>query len=98
MRKALVLPLIAGLAAPIALVSPAQADGFPRKAVQTAIENQIKDVVKQAATVKCPARSGWSQGAVFFCTAKPMNGAASYRVKVTLGSEKKHKFRWLKVS
>lgn len=97
MRKALVLPLVAGLAAPAALIAPAQAaQPFPRKAVERAIENQIKDVIKTPATVRCPKRSSWKQGAVFYCKATPKTGGG-YRVKVTLGAEKRHEFRWVQV-
>jgi hypothetical protein len=97
-RTAITIPLVVGLAAPLALAAPAQAvNTFPRKAVEQAIENQIKDVVGQPAGVKCPARSKWVKGAVFFCTAKPTDGAASYRVKVTLGKLKTHSFKWLTV-
>lgn len=77
---------------------PAQAvNTFPRKAVEQAIQNQIKDVLQQRATVKCPARSTWVKGAVFYCQAKPTNGAASYRVKVTLGNARTHTFKWLQI-
>ncbi len=93
-RTAIALSLVAGLAAPVAMVAPAQAAHFPRKAVQRAIERQIKEVIGQPADVKCPARSSWTKGAVFYCTAKPTDGAAAYRVKVTLGSAKTHYFKW----
>lgn len=97
-RTVLTVSLVAGLAAPAALAVPAQAvNTFPRKAVEQAIENQIKDVVGQPAGVRCPARSKWVKGAVFYCTAKPTNGAESYRVKVTLGKLKTHSFKWLTV-
>jgi hypothetical protein len=98
MRKTVVtVSIAAGLAAPLFFAPSATAGSFPRKAVQDAIESQIKEVVKQKATVKCPARSSWTRGAVFFCNAKPTNGDAAYKVKVTLGREKTHAFRWLKV-
>ncbi len=98
MRKTVVTVSIATtVVAPLLFSAPAMAGSFPRKAVQNAIESQIKEVVKQKATVKCPARSNWTRGAVFYCNAKPTNGAASYRVKVTLGREKTHAFRWLKI-
>lgn len=98
MRKtAVTMSIATALVAPLAFSAPAMAGPFPRKAVQNAIESQIKDVVKQKATVKCPPRSTWTKGAVFFCTAKPTNGDASYRVKVTLGREKTYAFRWLKI-
>jgi hypothetical protein len=96
MRKAFVtIPLVAGLAAPVVLVGPAQAVDFPRKAVQNAIERQIKEVIGQPATVKCPARKTWKKGAVFYCSAKPTNGAAGYRVEVTLRTPKNWKFDWV---
>lgn len=86
--------LVAGLAAPVALVAPAQAAGpFPRAAVEQAIENQIPEVLGHKARVKCPARDFWVKGAKFYCTAKPTNGAA-YRVRVTLGKAKTHNFKW----
>jgi hypothetical protein len=98
MRKALItLPLVAGLAAPVALVAPAQAAGFPRNAVERAIERQVREVIGQPATVRCPKRSGWKKGAQFFCSARPTNGDAPYRVRVTLGSKKNWKFDWRQV-
>ena len=99
MRRTFVtLSLVAGMAAPAVLVAPAQAvNTFPRKAVEQAIESQIKEVVKQKARVKCPARSTWVKGAVFYCKATPTNGAASYRVKVTLKDRRTHTFKWLKI-
>ena len=95
MRKALIVPLVAGLAAPVALAAPAHADTFPRKAVERAIVNQAKDVLKANVKVNCPARSTWKRGAVFYCTAK--SPSKQWRLKVTLGAEKKHKFRWVTV-
>ncbi|MFN8184594.1 MAG: DUF4333 domain-containing protein [Candidatus Nanopelagicales bacterium] len=97
-RTVVTMSLVAGLAAPAVLVTPAQAaTSFPRKAVQQAIANQIREVVGQKATVKCPARKNWVKGKVMYCTAKPTNGAASYRVKVTLGNPNTYTFKWLKL-
>jgi Domain of unknown function (DUF4333) len=97
-RTVITLSLVAGMAAPAVLAVPAHAvNTFPRKAVEQAIESQIKDVVKQKARVKCPARSTWVKGAVLYCKATPTNGAASYRVKVTLKDRRTYNFKWLKV-
>lgn len=95
--KLISIPLALSLAAPMVLVAPAQADSFPRRAVQSAIEKQIRQVVGQAADVKCPARSTWRRGAVFFCKANPTDGSADYRVRVTLRSKKDWHFDWLQV-
>ena len=88
------ISIVAGLTVP-ALAAPAQAaTTFPRKAVQQAIQKQIREVIGQKAKVKCPTRKKWVKGAVFYCTAKPTNGAAPYRVRVKLGSAKTYNFDW----
>ena len=94
-KSVIAISLVSGLAATPLLVAPAQAVPIPRKAMQQAIQSQLRDQFDQKAKIKCPKKQ-WKQGKVFYCKAKA-KGGAKYRVKVTLGKQRTFAFKWLQV-
>lgn len=94
-KSAIAVSLGAGLVASPLLLAPAQAAPVPRKAMQQAVQSQLRDQFDQKAKIKCP-RTSWKKGKVFFCQAKAKD-RANYRIKVTLGKQKSFAFKWLQV-
>jgi hypothetical protein len=94
-KSAVAVTLGAGLIASPLLVAPAHAAPIPRKAMQEAIQSQLRDQFNQRAKIRCPKKK-WKKGKVFFCRAKAANGS-KYRIRVKLGSQKSFAFKWLQV-
>ncbi len=96
MRKSVVaISLSAGLVGAPLMAAPANAAPIPRKAMQEAIQSQLRDQFNQRAKIKCPKKQ-WKKGKVFFCKAKAANGS-KYRIRVKLGNQKSFSFKWLQV-
>lgn len=94
-KTAIAVSVSVGLAGAPLLVAPAQAAPIPRKAMQQAIQSQLRDQFNQKAKIRCPKKQ-WRKGKVFYCKAKA-KGGAKYRVRVTLGDQKSFAFKWRQV-